>query len=151
YKIAPSRLRWILGQAGFQGDIDFYAGVFFALKRVRVGGNFRAATVAISGTFGTGTGFGDGDAVFITVGGISLGAAVYPADTLDTLAQRLVNGINAIFVGVYGAMSGSTGQFVITTLSPINGFTLSVSTSVGATGSIAKTGDTGVGTEGTWG
>jgi len=28
YQIAPARLLWILSQAGFAGDIDFYAGCF---------------------------------------------------------------------------------------------------------------------------
>jgi len=150
YQIAPARLMWILGQAGFAGDLDFYAGVFFALKRVRNGGNFHHATVTIAGTFGTGTGFGDGDAVFFNIGGTSLGAAVFPADTLATLAQRLVDAINATFVGVCAAPTATAGQFTITTLSPINGFTLTVSTSSGATGTITATGDIGAGNEGTW-
>src|ERR1035438_7863883 len=79
-----------------------------------------------------------------------MGAAVYPADTLATLAQRLVNAINATFVGVCAAPTSTTGQFTITSLSPINGFTLSVSTSTGAGGTIALTGDIGAGNEGTW-
>ena len=150
YQIAPARLLWILSQVGFAGDIDFYAGVFFALKRVRNGGNFHQATVTLAGTFSTGTGFGTGDAVFFDISGTSLGAAVYPADTLATLAQRLVNAISATFVGVCAAPTSTAGQFTITSLSPINGFTLSVSASTGATGTISITGDIGVGNEGTW-
>lgn len=149
YQIAPARLLWILAQAGFTGDIDFYAGVFFALKRVRNGGNFHQATVTLAGTFSTGGGFG-GDAVFFNISGTAMGAAVYPADTLATLAQRLVNAINATFVGVCAASTSTAGQFTITSLSPIYGFTLSVSTSSGATGTITFTGDIGAGNEGTW-
>lgn len=146
YQIPPARALWILSQAGFAGDIDFYAGVFFALKRKRNGGNFHAATVTLGGIFGTGTGFGDGDAAFITIGGTTLGAAAYPADTLSTLAQRLADGINATFVGVFATTSGSS--LAITTLSPINGFTLTASATGGGTVSI--TGDIGTGNEGTW-
>jgi hypothetical protein len=148
YQLPPARALWILSQAGFKGDIDFYAGVFFALKRTRNGGNFHAATVTLGGTYGTGTGFGDGDAVFLNVGGTALGAAAYPADTLTTLAQRLADGINATFVGVYAAPSGAS--LTITTLSPIDGFTLTASVNVGATGTVSVTGDIAAGNEGTW-
>ena len=151
YQIAPARALWILDQLGFHGDIDFYAGVFFALKRMRVGGRFHFATVTLGGIFATGTGFGDGDAVFVTLGGTGFGAAVYPADTLTTLAQRLVDGINGLFVGVRAAPTGTAGQFTVTQLSPINGFTLGVSKSAGATGTIAMVGDIATGNEGVWG
>jgi hypothetical protein len=46
YQIAPARLLWTLNQAGLNGDIDFYVGVFFALKRARNGGNFHQAILA---------------------------------------------------------------------------------------------------------
>jgi hypothetical protein len=151
YQIAPARALRYLQRLGFTGDLDFYAGVFFALKRVRSGGNFHQATVSLGGVFGTGTGFGDGDAVFVDIGGTTLGAAVYPADTNTTVAQRLVDGINGLFVAVCAAPTGTAGQFTITTLSPINGFTLSVTLSVGATGTVSTTGDINAGNEGTWG
>jgi hypothetical protein len=150
YQLPPARLLWILSQAGFAGDIDFYAGVFFGFKRTRNGGNFHSATVTLAGTFLPGTGFGGGDAAFFTISGTEIGAAVYPADTLTTLAQRLVNAINATFVGVCAAPTATAGQFTITSLSPINGFTLAVSTSTGTGGTISFTGDIGAGNEGTW-
>ena len=173
YKIAPARALWILGQAGLAGDIDFYAGVFFALKRVRNGGNFRQAKITLSGTIGTGTGWGDGDIVWVTVGGSTanppnagtiisgattlggnptggsalggtvLGAAAYPTDTLATLAQRLVDAINGLFVGICAAPTSTAGQFTITVLSPINGFSLDVSLNAGASVSLAVAGDIG--------
>jgi hypothetical protein len=144
---------------GFQGDLDFYAGVFFALKRVRNGGYFHRAVVTITGAPATGRGLGDGAAMFITIGGTSFGVAAYPADTLDTLAQRFVDGVNALFVGVCAAMSTASppvpGPFTITTLSPINGFALSVNYVAGSppssppAGGIAFTGDIEAGNEGT--
>lgn len=185
YKIPPSRALWVLSQMGLQGDLDFYAGVFFALKRVRNGGHFRKATVTLSGTIGTGTGWGDGDIVWITVGGSTadppnagtvisgatttggnptggsalggtvFGAAAYPMDTFATLAQRLVNAINGLFVGICAAPTSTPGQATITVLSPINGFSLDVSLSAGASVTLAVSGDIGTtgmvgGNEGTW-
>jgi hypothetical protein len=44
----------------------------------------------------------------------------------------------------------TAGQFTITTLSPINGFTLTVYSGSGSTGTISMTGDIGAGNEGTW-
>jgi hypothetical protein len=183
YQIAPARLLWILSQAGFTGDIDFYAGVFFALKRVRNGGNFHQATVTLTGTINPGNSFGVGaDTVWLTVsgtfpntgttisgattkggnpsgggslGGTVLGAVAYPADTLATLAQRMVNAINGTFVGICAAPTATAGQFTITVLSPINGFSLDLSVSAGAGIAVAVTGDIGTtalagGNEGTW-
>jgi hypothetical protein len=183
YQIAPARLLWTLNQAGLNGDIDFYVGVFFALKRARNGGNFHQATVTLSGTINPGNSFGVGaDTVWTTVGGtfpnsgtmISgattsggnpsgggslggtvFGAVAYPADTLTTLAQRMVNAINGTFVGICAAPTATAGQFTITVLSPINGFSLDLSVSTGAGIAVAVTGDIGStslagGNEGTW-
>lgn len=183
YQIPPARLLWILSQAGFHGDIDFYAGVFFALKRVRNGGNFRQCTVTLSGTPGVGNSFGSGaDTIWITVdwttqggtvvsgattkganptggsgiGGTVLGVVAYPADTLATLAQRLVDAINCTFVGICAASAATAGQLTVTVLSPIDGFSFDVSLSVGASMALAVAGDIGTltelsgGNEGTW-
>jgi hypothetical protein len=161
YAIAPARAFWILSKAGFAGDIDFYSGVFFALKRVRSGGSFHQATVTISAGssgFNLGSLFGDGDAIFLTVGGTSFGAAVYPNDTVSTLAQRFINAINTLFIGVCAAPTGTAGQFTVTCLSPVSGFTFSSSYAAGtgaaganpSTGSITASGDIAAGNEGVW-
>jgi hypothetical protein len=177
YQIAPARLLWILSQAGFTGDIDFYAGVFFALKRVRNGGHFRQATVTLSlppltpvsgtvwitvgGATGSGTplsgdtstgGNPTGSGV---LGGTVFGAAAISCDTLLTIARRLANAINGMFVGIWAAASISTpGQLIIAVLSPINGFSLDVSLSSDSTLTLSVTGDIGIGgvggNEGTW-
>jgi hypothetical protein len=178
YQIAPARLMWTLSQAGFGGDLDFYAGVFFALKRVRNGGSFRTATVTLSGTIG------GADVVWVTVGGATanppnagtvvsgattiggnptggsalggtvFGVAAFPADTLATLAQRVVDAVNGLFVGICAAPTSTPGQLTIVVLSPINGFSLDVSVAAGSTVALAMAGDIGVGgaggNEGTW-
>ena len=153
YKLPPARVLWNYQQFGLLGDLDFYCGVFFALKRVRNGGRFHTATVTLTGPFGTGSGFGaDGDSYFLDISGTNLGAAMYPADNPDgsTLAQRLINALNGTFVGIHAAPTSIPGQFTVTSLSPINGFTMTVSKGSGSTGSIAMTGDINAGNEGTW-
>jgi hypothetical protein len=152
YKIPPARVLWNYQQLGLFGDLDFYAGVFFALKRVRNGGSFHSATVTLTGPFGSGSGFGEGDVFWLDISGTSLGAAMYPADSPDgsTLAQRLIDAVNGTFVGIHAAPASTPGQFTVTSLSPINGFTMNVSAGSGSTGSIAMTGDIGAGNEGTW-
>ena len=150
-QIAPARLLWILNQAGLCGDIDLYAGVFFALKRIRTGGRFHQVTVTLSGSVGS------TDVVWVTVGGETanlrpttgrssavtttggnptgsgvlggtvFGVAAFPADTLATFAQGVANGINGMFVGICAAPTSTMGQLTITVLSPINGFSLDVS------------------------
>jgi hypothetical protein len=81
----------------------------------------------------------------------------YPTDTVDTLAQRFVNAINTLFVGISAAKTG-TGQLTMTTLSPVAGFTLFTSYAAGtganganpSTGSITASGDIKAGNEGVW-
>lgn len=158
YKISPARLSYIFTTLGFAGTLDFYSGVFFAHTRRRRGGNFLSCTVTIAGyPFNTGTGFGDGDAVFITfgtgLGATTVGAACYPADTVSTIAQRLVNAINGTFVGVWAA--ASSGVITVTNLSPINGFVISVSPGSSALATITLSGvlligGSGGGNEGIW-
>ena len=136
---------------GLTADIDFYCGVFFHLIRTRSGGHFHSAIVTISGTLDPGNGFfgGNDDSFFLDIGGTTLGVSVSSFDTVTTVAQRFVNGINNTFVGVWALVTG-TGQLTITTLSPINGFTLSSSytTFLGAT--LTVSGDILAGNEGIW-
>jgi hypothetical protein len=77
---------------------------------------------------------------------------MYPADDSGgvSLAQRLIDAVNGTFVGIHAAPTSAPGQFTVTSLSPINGFTMSVSAGSGSTGSIAMAGDIGAGNEGTW-
>ena len=141
YKLSPQRLLNVLHYLGFGGDIDFYAGVFFALIRKRYGGNFHAATVAFGGTYA------NGDQIFLDIGGTTIGKTVTALDTLSTIAAHFMSFINATFVGVWAIANGPV--LTITTLSPINGFTLSKSTTSSA-GTVTLVGDIGAGNEGVW-
>ena len=68
----------------------------------------------------------------------------------STLAQRIIDAINGTFVGIHAAPTSTPGQFTVTSLSPINGFTMTVSAGSGSTGTISMTGDINAGNEGTW-
>ena len=144
--VPPVRLLKTLSLMGLNGDLDFYCGVLAAtLKRVRNGGYFPQATISLTGALGS------TDSFFVDISGLSLGAQNLGLDTFTTLAQRLVGGINATFVGVCAIPTATPGQFTVTVLSPINGFTISVSKGAGSTGNIALSGGIGTGNEGTWG
>ena len=142
YKLAPARNIWNLQQLGLLGNIDFYGGVFFALKRTRSGGVFSSVVCTISANPAV------GDDFFINLGGVAYGAAVGDLDTVDTIAQRLVDCINSTFVGIWAYLT-ATGQFTVTTFSPLNGFTFTISTT-SSTVTFTKAGNLNIGTEGTW-
>lgn len=153
YKLSPQRSLFVARTAGFLGDVDFYGGVFFALQRLRSGGSLHSATILLGGSLV------DGDVYSLTIGTTTLGVGVHGNTNWTALVQRMVNGINATFVGVFAAPTGTTGQFKITCLSAINGFSLS--TTAGSSLTVSVTGDLGVittgssiylgGQEGAWG
>lgn len=135
---------------GFGGRKDFYGGVFFAHRRIRKGGYFPTVTLQISGTLSTGTGFGDGDVFFITISGTSLGAAAYPADTISTLAQRIANGINGVFVAARAFTTGTPGEIKVQCVSPIYTFTFSKTSTTFAGATFTSSGSLATGNEGIW-
>lgn len=150
YQLPPARLIDLYLKMGLTGRMDFYGGVFFALKRRRKGGDFLTATCTVAGT-------ASGDTFFLDISGTAFGAQAFAADTDNSMAQRFVDGVNALFVGVRATNSGG-GVFTVTTLSPINGFTITTTTGGGSAGTISHTGNIGVlsngvevgGQEGIW-
>ena len=153
YKVSPARALWTSQRMGFTGDIDFYAGVFFGLKRVRQGGYFHSLTVTLGGSIVA------ADAVFIQFGGTYFGDIVIPntqigvgiitGDTFDTVSRRFCNAINALFVGIYAVPNIGSQSFTVTSLSPI--YTFTFFTNPGASITISNTGDVLAGNEGVWG
>lgn len=150
YNLSPQRLVWMMQFAGFGGDWNHYVGVFWWNQRIRNGGRFHSATATFTGTFSGGTGVGDGDQIFLIIGGDSIGKTVYPADTNTTIAQHFCDFINSVFVGVRATFLANV--LTITTISPINGFTFSDSFTPtgGSTGVVTLAGDIEAGNEGTW-
>jgi hypothetical protein len=138
--LPPARTIDIMQRCGFQDDIDFFAGSIFPYINVRNGGFFHQATIVLSGSIVP------GDSLFIDISSVVSGVGVTSLDTLNTLAQRCVNAINTLFVGVCAVAAGAT--ITIIQLSPINGFTLSVIPGVHVV--MTLTGDVNTGNEGTW-
>lgn len=150
YNLSPERLIWTMQFAGFGGDWNHYVGVFWWNQRTRNGGRFHQATATFTGVFDSGTGVGDGDQIFLIIGGDSIGKTVYPADTNTTIAQHFCDFINSVFVGVRATFLANV--VTIITISPINGFTFakSFTPSGGSTGVVTLAGDIDAGNEGTW-
>ncbi len=141
---------------GLGAGMNLYGGVFFAHRRIRVGGFFPTVTGNITGPLDIGDSFGGGsaDTWFVTISGVTLGAATFPQDTVTTIAQRLVNAINSTFVAVRAFLTGSPGIFKIEVLSPsfTDGTNFTFSSSYSSTsGSFVTTGSLNSGNEGIWG
>jgi len=155
YKLSPQRLVWMIDKSGLHGDLDHYAGVFWWNQRKRVDGSFPAVTVAFDGTWDPGSGLGDGDQVFLQLGGNSfndgvgtvMGKTVFPADSSGTIAAHFASFINETFVGVWAAASG--GTLTVTCRSPEYSFTFFAS-KVSAGGTLDVSGSLSGGTEGVW-
>lgn len=136
----PARVVKNIELIGLTDRINHFVGVFFALTRRRRGGSFSTLIL----TF---TNFVNGDSVFVTVGGTTMGKSVFPADTDSTIARHFKMFINHTFVGIWASVSGNT--LTIATRTPINGFTHSVSWT-SSTGFVSESGDIAVGIEGDW-
>lgn len=109
YKLSPQRLLWSFDQLGFAGPMNLYLGVFWALNRKAVGGTIPSVTIDFSQrTYATGTGFGDGDQVFLNISGELFGKSVFPADAANTslIAAHFAYFINGISVGVWAQANG---------------------------------------------
>jgi hypothetical protein len=145
YKIPPVRALWVLSQLGYTGDIDFYAGVFFALKRIRNGGNFHQAVIALVGSYS------GANAVTVNISGDVTNISAPFLLSCIPMAAMIAETINNTSVGVFARaiidpLNGAAATVVVTCNSPVYGFTLTVT----STGTVSTTGDIGLGNEGTW-
>ncbi len=141
YKRAPAALVKAIEWSGFEGDIDLATLIYFHSERKRVGGFFPSVTVTFGGTWN------GGDEAFLTLGGITIGKSVFPADTTSTIAAHFKRFINETFSGVWASVAGAV--LTITNRSPVFSFTFSESKS-SADGTISESGSLTGGVEGTW-
>ena len=141
YKRAPAALMKAIEWSGFEGDIDLATLIYFHSERKRVGGVFPSVTVTFGGTWN------GGDEAFLTLGGITIGKSVFPADTSSTIAAHFKRFINETFSGVWASVAGAV--LTITNRSPVFSFTFSESKS-SAGGTISESGSLSGGVEGTW-
>ena len=145
YKLPPARLLWNLDKLGLHGAVNEYLGVFWWNQRVRSGGGPKAAVVTFGGTWAS------GDTATLQFDDSALVKLVFPADTLDTIAQHFVYAINSTFIAVWAEKTG-TGEITIRQYSPIWDIVLAKS-KVSAAGTVTVTPTSNpiqAATEGTW-
>jgi len=108
YKLPPARIAWMLQALGYQAELNLYMGVFWWMQKMRSGGTIPAVTVDFAQTtYADGSGGGDGDQVFLDIGGELFGKTVFPADTAASIAQHFACYINEEAAGVWASAAGS--------------------------------------------
>jgi hypothetical protein len=136
YKLPPSRILWMFDKLGFAGPMNEYIGVFWWNQRIRTGAVLPKARIDFS------AGFVDGDQVWLNVSGTRIGKSVFSTDTPETIARHFGCYVNAIFVGLWAAVSGSS--VTLTSHSPTANFQFDLSQQVdaalGSTGTVTITG-----------
>ena len=146
YKLPPARIHWMFDRLGFAGPMNEYIGVFWWNQRKRVNAVIPSATVTLGGTFVP------GDAVFVNIGGQSIGKSVFPNESNAIIAQHFAAYINATFVGVWATAAGAT--LVIEGRSPSSAYSYSFSawaeTVAGSSGTVSSSGSLTGGQAGAW-
>lgn len=143
YKLPPQRLMWMYDKLGFTGPLNEYIGVFWWNQRTVTGRTIPQAQITFGGTYV------DGDSIFITIGGTTIGKSVFPADTLTTIAAHFAYFINETFSGVWASASGAVLTITSRAAGAAYNFTLSSSTTSTA-GTISTSGSLTGGVQGTW-
>ncbi len=145
YKLSPARLMWIMDKLGYAGPMNEYLGVFWWNERTLSGGSNSTAQITFSGAFDGSA----GDTIVLTLSGTELGKTVFPADTLDTIAQHFASYINSVFVGAWASAAGPV--LTIVGRSPSADYNQTVSVVVtSAAGAATVTQAPAAGVYGTW-
>lgn len=146
YKLSPARIMWSFDKLGFAGPMNQYLGVFWWNQRQRVNAVIPFVTVTFSGTFVA------GDAIFVEIGGQTVGKSVFLNETNDIFASHFAYMINAQYVGVYAEASGNV--LTITTRSPKDAYAFSFNawaeTVGGSSGAVSVIGSLSGGVSGAW-
>lgn len=130
YKVSPARLLWSFDKLGYGGTINEYLGVFWWNERAPSGGSVSSARIDFSGTFS------EGDSVFLTLNGATLGKSVFPADTPASIAHHFAAFINSVFVGAWA--SATEGSLAITARSPAPAYNLTLAVSAISAAGLAQ-------------
>lgn len=129
YKLSPARLMWMMDSLGYQGGLNLYEGVFWWNQRKRSGGSVASASVDFGQTtYDPGTGYGNGDQVFVKIGDQSVGKSVFPADTAASIAAHFAWFINSTYSGAWASVSGTL--LTVTCRAAGHAYDLSLSASV---------------------
>ena len=146
YKLPPSRIHWMFDRLGFAGPMNEYLGVFWWNQRKRMGAVLPSVTVNLTGSFIP------GDAVFLSIGGQSIGKSVFPNETNAIIAQHFAAYINATFVGVWAAASGTSITIKARSASTAYSYSFNAWAEIvaGSSGAVTFTGSLTGGVAGTW-
>lgn len=146
YKLPPARIHWIFDRLGFAAPMNEYIGVFWWNQRTRVDAVIPEVTVTLSGDFVP------GDAIFVNIGGQSIGKSVFPDESRALFAQHFAWMINATFVGVWAEASGDTFTIHARSTMPAYAFSFAASVELvsGSTGAISSSGSLTGGDPGVW-
>jgi hypothetical protein len=146
YKLPPARVMWNFDKLGFAGPMNIYVGVFWWNQRRRVDAYVPVSLVRFEGEFVA------GDAVFVTIGGQTLGKSVLGGETPEVIAKHFAYMINATLVGVYAEANDNTLTLKSRSPKPAYSFTLSASatTKPGSTGFLSQGGHLTGGITGKW-
>lgn len=111
YTLSPTRLLWLVTTLGYSvAELNLYMGVFWFYQKARSGGSVPSLTIDFSQTtYSAGTGFGDGDNVYLDLGGESFGKTIFPAEVSDVslIAAHFSYYLNEVAAGVYATCSGT--------------------------------------------
>jgi hypothetical protein len=146
YKLPPARVMWNFDKLGFAGPMNVYVGVFWWNQRRRVGASVPSTFVRFEGEFVA------GDAVFVNIGGQTLGKSVFGGESLATIASHFAHAINATLVGVYAVTDGATLALYSRSPKPAYSFFVSAwaETVAGSTGNVTHGGSLVGGIPGKW-
>lgn len=108
YKLSPQRLLKTFDNLGLHGRMNLYLGVFWLWQRQPVGGFIPSVTIDFAQrSYSSGSGFGDGDAIFLNVAGQIFGKTYFPADSAESIAAHFAYYINGDSVGIWAKAAGS--------------------------------------------
>lgn len=144
FQLSPERYLWMFDKLGLTaGPGDAYVGVLWLNRRTVSGETISAATVTFGGTFV------GGDAIFLVIGGVTIGKSVFPADTLTSIAAHFAFFINETFSGVVASASGAVLTITCRSAAAAYSFSFTSSTT-SALGTLTVLGNLTGGVPGTW-
>jgi hypothetical protein len=153
YTLSPTRLLWLVTTLGYSvAELNLYMGVFWFYQKVRSGGSVPSITIDFSQTtYSAGTGFGDGDSVYLDLGGEVFGKTIFPAEVTDVslIAAHFCYYLNEVAAGVFASYSGTVLTVTLRAVGSSYSFSFAAYKNTTAT-PLAYTGSLEGGTLSTW-
>ena len=126
YLLSPTRLLWLVTTLGYSvAELNLYMGVFWFYQKARSGGTVPSILIDFSQTtYSAGSGFGDGDNVYLDLGGEIFGKTIFPAEAADVplIAAHFCYYLNEVAAGVYATYSGTVLTVTLRAVGPSYSF-----------------------------